>query len=224
MRILVIEDDESIARFLTLSLEAECFVVDTTTDGEDGSYLARTNEYDVIILDNVLPKKSGREVCAEIRRQGITVPILMLSAVMESNAKVELLDTGADDYLTKPFSLDELLARVRALLRRPKHLLEDILRIDNLSMDVKRHIVTRNDAEIRLTRKEFILLEYLLRNQGVVLSRSSIMDHVWDMHADPFSNTIESHILSVRKKIDSAAEKKLIHTVSGRGYVMDIRE
>lgn len=224
MRILIIEDDDSIARFLTISLEAECFVVDRASDGEAGSFLGRTNEYDLIILDNMMPKKSGKQVCDDIRAQGKTMPILMLSAVSETETKTDLLNAGADDYLTKPFSLNELLARVRALLRRPKELLGDVLRLDNVLMDMSKHIVTRAGKEIRLTRKEFILLEYLMRNQGVVLSRASIMDHVWDMHADPFSNTIESHILSVRKKIDVPGERKLIRTISGRGYVMDDKE
>lgn len=221
MRILVIEDDESLNRFLKASLEAECFIVDTAVDGETGSFLGRTNEYDVIILDNILPNKNGKEVCLDIRTHGNTVPILMLSALTETNTKTELLNAGADDYLTKPFSLHELLARVRALLRRPKPLMRDVLCIDTLTMDINRHIVTRCNTEIRLTRKEFILLEYFMRNQGIVLSRASIMDHVWDMYADPFSNTLESHILSVRKKIDALCERKLIHTISGLGYIMD---
>lgn len=221
MRILIIEDDDSIARFLTLSLESECFVVDRASDGESGSFLGRTNEYDLIILDNMLPKKNGKEVCDEIRSHGKMMPILMLSAVSEAETKTDLLNAGADDYLTKPFSLNELLARIRALLRRPNQLLGDVLRIDNVIMDVNKHIVKRAGSEIRLTRKEFILLEYLMRNQGTVLSRASIMDHVWDMHADPFSNTIESHVLSVRRKIDIPGQKKLIRTISGRGYVMD---
>lgn len=224
MRILIIEDDDSIARFLTLSLESECFVVDRAADGESGSFLGRTNEYDIVILDNMLPKKNGKEVCDEIRKHGKTMPILMLSAVSDTEAKTDLLNTGADDYLTKPFSLNELLARVRALLRRPKQLLGDVLQIDDLLMNINTHTLVRGKREIRLTRKEFILVEYLMRNQGIVLSRAAIMDHVWDMYADPFSNTIESHILSVRKKIDLPGEKKLIRTVSGRGYVMTDRK
>ena len=132
-----------------------------------------------------------------------------------------MLDAGADDYLAKPFSLEELLARVRALLRRPKQVLGDVLRMSSIAMDVRRHTVTCADRPVRLTRKEFMLLEYFMRNQGLVLSRGSIMDHVWDMYADPFSNTIESHILSVRRKLAAAGSAKLIHTVSGRGYIMD---
>lgn len=221
MRILIIEDDESISHFLTLSLEAECFAVDRASDGETGSFLGRTHEYDVIILDNMLPMKNGKEVCSDIRRQGKSTPILMLSALSDVKTKADLLDAGADDYLAKPFSLEELLARVRALLRRPRQVLGDILRIGSVAMDVNRHEVTCNDRPVRLTRKEFMLLEYFMRNQGIVLSRGSIMDHVWDMYADPFSNTIESHILSVRRKLTLAGSPKLIHTVSGRGYIMD---
>jgi DNA-binding response OmpR family regulator len=223
MRVLVVEDDENMARFLKLNLESECFIVDTAFDGEEGSLLGRTNEYDVIVLDNMLPKKCGKEVCIDIRRQGKTTPILMLSALLETEMKTDLLNTGADDYLTKPFSLDELLARVRALLRRPKSFVGDVLRLDNVVMDINRHLVTRRGEMVPLTRKEFILLEYLMRNTGIVVSRASIMDHVWDMYADPFSNTIESHILSVRKKIDTVCERKLIHTISGCGYTMDVR-
>ena len=217
MRILVIEDEKEINAFLKLSLESECFIVDVAEDGERGSFLARTNEYDVIILDNILPKKIGLDVCKEIRASGKTTPIIVLSVKSETTTKVDLLNAGADDYLIKPFSLDELLARIRALLRRPQQIEDEILEIDDLSLDTKRHTVKRATKEIYLTRKEFILLEYLMKNRSIVLSRGMILEHVWDMNADPFSNTIESHILSLRRKID-AKGKKLIQTVPGRGY------
>jgi DNA-binding response OmpR family regulator len=218
MRILIIEDEKSIADFLQYSLETDCFVVDRAEDGETGSFLARTNEYDLIILDNVLPRKNGRDICQEIREKGKFVPILMLSAQMETDTKVELLNCGADDYLTKPFVLPELLARVRALLRRPKEVTSDVLRFEDVVFDTRKHTVRRGDKEIYLTRKELILLEYLMRNPGVALSRSMIMEHVWDMHADPFSNTVDSHIFSLRKKIETPGKKKLIYTIPGRGY------
>jgi DNA-binding response OmpR family regulator len=223
MRILLVEDEKDIIKFLKLSLESECFVVDVAEDGEKGSYLARTNDYDLIILDNILPKKQGLEVCKEIREEGKNSLILMLSVKSDVATKVDLLNAGADDYLTKPFSLEELLARMRALVRRPKQIESEILQIDNLILDTKRHLVKRKDKEIYLTRKSFMLLEYLMRNQGLVLSRGMIMEHVWDMNADPFSNTIESHILSLRKKIDFGKNKKLIHTVPGRGYKIDVK-
>lgn len=222
MRILIIEDEKEIINFLKLALKAECFAVDTAEDGERGSFLARTNDYDLIILDNVLPKKIGIEVCKEIRARGKTMPIIVLSVKSEATTKVDLLNAGADDYLIKPFSLDELLARIRALLRRPKNIESEILKLDDLTLDTKKHLVKRGQKEIYLTRKEFTLLEYFMKNLGIVLSRGMMMEHVWDMNADPFSNTIESHILSLRRKVDLKGKKKLIHTVPGRGYKIDL--
>lgn len=218
MHILVVEDEREISDFLRVSLEAECFLVDTAFDGEAGSHLGRTNNYDLIILDNILPKKEGREACKEIRAVGKTTPIIMLSIKSETTMKVDLLNAGADDYMTKPFSLEELLARMRALLRRPKEIEDEVLRVDDLILDVKRHSVKRGKKDIYLTRKEFILLSYLIKNAGSAMSRGMIMEHVWDMNIDPFSNTIESHILSLRKKIDTKSKKKLIKTVPGIGY------
>ena len=222
MRILLIEDEKEIRDFLKVSLEAEYFVVDAAEDGEQGSYLARSNDYDLIILDNILPKKLGKDVCKDIRKEGKLTPIIILSIESETMTKVELLNFGADDYLTKPFSFEELLARIRALLRRPKQYNSDIITIDNLTVDCKKHKVTRREKDVYLTRKEFMLLEYLLRNRGEVLSRGMIIEHVWDMNADAFSNTIESHILSLRKKIDVDNDKKLIHNIPGRGYKIDL--
>lgn len=223
MRLLIIEDEKKIVDLLKACLEAELFVVDIAEDGERGAFLALTNDYDLIILDNVLPKKTGLEVCEEIRKKGKIVPILILSVKSETDMKVKLLNAGADDYLIKPFSLEELLARIRALLRRPKQIESEVLKIDDLTLDTKRHIVKRDKEEIYLTRKEFMLLEYLMKNEGIVLSRGMIMEHVWDINADPFSNTIESHILSVRRKIDFKDNKKLIHTVPGRGYKINVK-
>ena len=224
MRVLIIDNDDKLVCFLRLGFEAECFAVDNASNGKEGSFLARTTEYDVIILENALLHKTGKEVCLEIRNQGKMTPILVLSHIDDVATKVDLLHAGADDYMVKPFSFDELLARVRALLRRPLTMVGDVLNVGGLCMDINRHLVTCDGKAIRLTCKEFTLLEYLMRNQGMVLSRASIMDHVWDMYADPFSNTIESHILSVRKKISTLSERKLIHTISGIGYIMDIRE
>ena len=222
MRILIVEDEKEIRNFLKKSLESECFVVDTAEDGERGSYLARTNDYDLITLDNIMPKKSGVEVCREIRKDGKNAPILILSVKSETTTKVDLLNAGADDYLTKPFSLDELIARIKALLRRPQEVENELLKIDDLTIDTAKQIVKRGNKEIYLTRKEFTLLKYLLKNKSFVLSRNMIMEHVWDMSADPFSNTIESHILSLRKKIDHGHKTKLIQTIPGRGYKIDL--
>lgn len=219
MKILVVEDEKDIINFLKPSLEAESFVVDVAEDGEAGLFLARTNNYDLIILDNALPKKSGLEVCQEIRSRQNTTPIIILSVLSEVNKKVELFNAGADDYLTKPFSFQELLARIKSVLRRPKKIEDEILRVDDLELDLRRNLVKRDGVEINLTRKQFVLLEYLMRNAGIVMTRGMIMEHVWDMNADPFSNTIETHILSLRKKIKAKKNQpELIFTVPGRGY------
>ncbi|MFA4995617.1 MAG: response regulator transcription factor [Patescibacteria group bacterium] len=222
MKILLIDDDESIRNFLKSALESECFEVDLAEDGEKGSFLSRTNDYDVIICDYSLPKKNGQQICEEIRKDEKDTPILMLSVEGESQMKADLLNIGADDYLTKPFSLEELLARVRALLRRPNQIKNDILKIDDLIIDTKKHLVKRGEKEIYLTMKEFMLLEYLMRSRGAVQSRAIILEHVWDMNADLFSNTIEAHISNLRRKIDTKGKNKLIHTIPGRGYKIDI--
>ena len=218
MRILIVEDRREISAFLLKALTQNFFSVDLAEDGERGSYLARTNEYDLVILDNILSKKTGLQVCREIRASGKTAPILVMSVKPEPSTKVELLDAGADDYISRPFSLDEILAMIRALLRRPQQLSGEILIFENLTLDTKAHIVRRANKEIHLTPKEFMLLEYLLRNKGAVLSRSMILEHVWERDTDPFSNTIESHILSLRHKLDGHGKKKLIQTVPGVGY------
>lgn len=218
MRLLIVDDETTIVNLLKKKFEAECFSVDVAYDGQHGLFLALTNGYDVVILDNNLPKKNGLDICRQIRQAGKHTPVLMLSVVIDVPKKIELFEAGADDYITKPFSFGELLARVRAMLRRPPGMVEDILTIDDLTLDTKRHILSRGKKQIYLTKKEFMLLEYFMRNSGQVLSRGMIMEHVWDINADIFSNTIETHILSLRKKIDYARRQKLIHTVPGRGY------
>lgn len=218
MRILIVEDNARIRNFLKKSLEAECFAVDVAETGAEGKKLFRVNEYDLIILDNHLPDTTGVDLCVAIREQACVAPILMLSVNGETDTKITALDNGADDYLTKPFSLSELMARVRALLRRQPHIEDQVLSLYDITLDTKRHTVTKDGVEINLTRKEFMLLEYLMRHQGTVLSRGMIMEHVWDMNADPFSNTIESHILSLRKKLGVGESKEYIKTISGYGY------
>lgn len=220
MRILVVEDDPKIAQFLKSSFEAENFAVDIALDGEKGSFLARTNDYDMVILDNMLPKKEGREVCREIREKKNGIKILILSAQSEIPIKVSLFDCGADDYVTKPFSFSELLARVKSLLRRPEAIVDEILRIGDLEVNTKNYQVKKNKREICLTRKEFMLLELLLRNRNKVISRGMIVEHVWDMNMDPFSNTIETHIRNLRYKLGNNCKNKLIETISGRGYII----
>jgi DNA-binding response OmpR family regulator len=221
MNILIVEDDKETLDFLKLSLEGEGFVVDTAEDGDIGSYKARTNNYDLILLDNMLPNKDGRQICAEIRSRGSSVPIIMLSARTELDTKIDLLRTGVDDYMTKPFSYEELYARIKALLRRPKKIEHTLLQIGNLTLDTDGHTVKRGSKEIHLTLKEFLLLEYLARKRGLVLSRAEILEHVWDVNADSFTNTIETHILNLRKKIRQKGKKDFIHTVSGVGYKIE---
>ncbi len=218
MRILIIDDNKDIRDLVKIGLEAESFVVDTSPDGERGSYIARTNDYDLVILDNVMPKKHGYEVCREIRDAGKKMPILMLSVQSEVRDKVSLLKYGADDYMTKPFSFEELVARVRALLRRPEEMKGEILSLGELKLNSRTQEVQNGHKNIYLTKKEFSLLEFLLRNKEQVVSRGLIMEHVWDLDADPFSNTIETHIFNLRKKIEKSKKERLIWNVPGRGY------
>lgn len=222
MRVLVVEDDRQVSRALRDTLAKQSFVVDTTATGEDALQLAGEAAYDLVLLDHMLPGMDGLQVCAKLRERKFSSPILMLMVRSETSDKVSALDGGADDYLTKPFSTEELLARVRALLRRPKPLQSDILEVADLRLDTKRQQVMRGDREIYLTRKEFGLLEYLMRNRGLVLTRTQITEHVWDRNADPFSNTIETHMMTLRKKIDAPEKQKLIHTIQGRGYKLDL--
>lgn len=218
MKILIIEDEKDISAFLKKNLEIKYFAVDCAEDGEIGTQMALSKAFDLIILDNVLPKKYGKEVCRDIRAAGKSVPILMFSVKSTISDKVELLNAGADDYLIKPFSFEELLARVNALLRRPKVTQNQTITLGDVKLDSSKQEVLRSGKSLRLTRKEFMLLEYLMKSSGIVLSRAMIMEQVWDMNTDPFSNTIESHVLSLRKKLGSEGTKKLILTIPGRGY------
>lgn len=217
MRILIIDDDRNSSHFLKLSLEAEHFAVDHAHDGTTGARLTCLNDYDLVVLDDSLPDVCPVAVCAEIRAYGKTMPILVISEDGCTRA-VPLLDAGADDCIAKPFALMELVARMRALLRRPHTLMGETLAAQGLTLNIRTGVVTNGSKELLLTRKEFMLLEYFMRNQGAVLSRSMLIEHVWDMSIDLFSNTIESHVLSLRRKIGDARAKKVITTVSGRGY------
>jgi heavy metal response regulator len=223
MRILVIEDEKKVARFIKRGLEEAGYLVDAAEDGEEGLYLAEIDDYDLIILDLVLPRKSGLDVCRQLREQNIKVPVLILSARDSVEDKVAGLDMGADDYLTKPFAFSELLARVRALLRRGETLVPLKLSIEDLVMDTVTHTVTRAGKEIKLTSKEYSLLEYFMMNQGKVLTRTMLSEHVWDYTFDTFSNVIDVYINYLRNKIDRDFEPKLIHTVRGVGYVMKVK-
>ena len=221
MRILIVDGEKDFALALKKKLEAQTFAVDISEDGENGSYLARVNDYDVLILSDYLSKKTTCDVCREIREAKKSVPIIILSKTATMQEKISLFQQGADDHLTKPFFFEELLAHIEVLLRRPPIQHNPIFDIDNVRLDCRLQQVTRDEKRIYLTRKEFALLEYLLRNKGAVVSRSMIMEHVWDNETDPFSNTIESHIRNLRKKID-CKRKRLIHNVPGRGYKIDI--
>jgi len=218
MKILVVEDDKGILDFLRSGLKAEGFVIDTAENGKDGMSMSHLNNYDLIILDLNLPDKNGNIICQELREDGKTMPILILTVDTEVDSKVRALNSGADDYLTKPFSFKELLARIRALLRRPQEIKDEILTIDNLTLDQNKQTVTRAGKEIYLTPKEFRLLEHLMRHQGEVVSKISILENVWDSEVDLFSNSVETHILNLRKKIDKNNSKRLIKTISSRGY------
>ncbi|MEK9156429.1 MAG: response regulator transcription factor [Patescibacteria group bacterium] len=220
MRILVVDDDRGISSFLKKALKNEGFEVDVASDGKRGSFLARTNEYDLIVLDNVLPEKSGSQVCAEVRGDGKTVPILMLSVKDNPGVKADLLDTGADDYLAKPFSFKELLARVRALLRRPHRTESEVIKVGDLVLDEKRYLVKYGPEEICLTPKEFALLGYLMRHQDEIVTRGAIIEHVWDMNADLLSNSIEAHVSNLRRKIASSGRPNFIRTIPSRGYMV----
>ena len=221
MRVLLIEDDVTIARLLKEGLEDESYAVDVAHDGGEGYQTAAADEYDVIILDIMLPEMNGYEVCRALRNDGNKTPILMLTARDAERDIVEGLDTGADDYLAKPFSFDVLLARIRALLRRPNEKLEEILQIGDLKLDPSSKKVTRASQEISLTAKEYGVLEYLMRNKGKVLSKEQIISHVWDFDADVLPNNVELFIMFLRRKIDKPFKSKLIHTVSGFGYKLE---
>lgn len=221
MRVLLIEDDVTIARLLKEGLEDESYAVDIARDGSEGYRTAAADDYDVIILDIMLPEMNGYEVCRSLRNDGSKTPILMLTARDAERDIVEGLDTGADDYLAKPFSFDVLLARIRALLRRPNEKLEEILQVGDLKLDPSLKKVTRASQEITLTAKEYGVLEYLMRNKGKVLSKEQIISHVWDFDADVLPNNVELFIMFLRRKIDKPFKSKLIYTVSGFGYKLE---
>lgn len=220
MRILVVEDDAKVAGFIKKGLVEEQYAVDVFPNGNDGAFWASENDYDLIILDIMLPGKNGLSICRELRAKGIVVPIIMLTAKDTVNDKITGLEVGADDYIGKPFAFGEFLARIRALLRRSQTYKEPLLKIADLEMNPATRIVTRGGQEIALTGKEYALLEYFLHNPGRVLSETRIVEHVWDMNYDPRTNVVNVYIHHLRSKIDSGFDNKLIHTIRGTGYVM----
>jgi two-component system copper resistance phosphate regulon response regulator CusR len=220
MRILLVEDETNAARILAKRLCDQAYAVDTAGDGEEALRMALTNEYDVVILDVMLPRKDGLTVCRELRAAANSVPILMLTARDSVENRISGLDGGADDYLVKPFDFRELLARVRALLRRKPAMGPGVIQVEDLSVDIRSRTVSRGGMAIALTAKEFTLVEYLARHTGEVLSRREIADHVWDQNFDPFSNLIEVYMRRLRRKIDDNHDEKLLHTRRGMGYVL----
>lgn len=221
MRILIVEDEPGIAESVRRKL-AESYTVDLTAKGKEGLYLAQTNEYDLLILDLGLPDLGGLEICKRLRGARVQVPILILTVQGSVEQKIEALDAGADDYLTKPFSLKELLARVRAMLRRsPSGMTSNVLTVADLSLDLINRVVYRHGCPVALRRKEFDLLEYLMRNQGQTLTRGMIIEHLWGDDRNPFTNAVDVHIKYLRDKVDKPFASTLIKTVHGVGYKLE---
>lgn len=223
MRILIVEDEHKIAQALKRGLEQEHYAVDLAFDGEEGFVTAEAENYDLIILDRMLPGKDGLTVCQDLRKNNNHTPVLMLTAKDQVRDRVNGLDAGADDYLIKPFSFEELLARMRALLRRPHEAINTVLEVADLKLDPATYMASRDGKKISLSSKEFALLEYLMRNTGRVLSKDMIMSHVWDFDADILPNTVEVYVGYLRNKIDKPFKTpNLIHTRRGFGYTLEI--
>lgn len=220
MRLLLVEDDPRISRFVTKGLREEAYAVDVVATGEDALYQLDVNDYDLVILDVMIPGTDGFGVCRQLRAQGKRVPVLMLTARDAVDDRITGLDAGADDYLTKPFEFGELLARLRALLRRPNELRPTRISLGDIVLDTGAHAVSRRGKAISLTTKEYALLEYLVRNAGRVVGRSEIAEHVWDESFDPFSNLIEVYVNRLRKKLGDSAEQPLLQTRRGSGYLL----
>jgi DNA-binding response OmpR family regulator len=221
MRILLVEDDPQIARIIRRGLSENSYAVDVVSTGEEALYRASVGSHDAIVLDVVIPPPNGFEVSRRLRREGVDVPILMLTARDAVADRVEGLDSGADDYLVKPFQFDELLARLRALLRRGGQVQASVIRAGSLELDTRSHRVHLEGKPIVLTTKEYALLEYLARNAGRIVGRAEIADHVWNEEFDPFSNLIEVYVNRLRRNMEKVSERKLIHTVRGAGYMLE---
>ena len=220
MRILVVEDEKKVAQFIKQGLEEEHYSVDVAHDGEKGLFMAQSEQYDLLVIDVMLPKKSGLDLIREVRAAQGTTPALMLTAKASTEDKVAGLDSGADDYLTKPFAFAELLARVRSLLRRGAKEKSTLLAVADLELDTVTHKAKRAGRTIELTAKEYALLEFFLRNKDRVLSRAIISEHIWDYNFDTGTNIIDVYVNHLRNKVDSSTDRKLIRTVRGVGYVL----
>ncbi len=222
MRILLAEDDSRVAGFVRRGLREEQYAVDVAADGEKALFMAQTGEYDLIILDLMLPKKDGMEVLRTLRAFKLGTPVLILTAKDKPKDKVEGLNAGADDYLTKPFGFEELLARVRALLRRRGDMVPTVLTAGDLQIDTLKHKVSRGGKDLDLTNREYALLEFFLRHPNEVVTRTKLSEHVWETDFDTFSNVIDVHVARLRQKINDGFSLKLLETVRGRGYVLQI--
>lgn len=222
MRVLVVEDEHRIAQAIKQGLVQEGYAVDLTFDGADGLASAEASDYDVIVMDVMMPELSGIEVTRQLRKQGNHTPILLLTAKSQTRDIVTGLDAGADDYLAKPFSFDVLVARLRALLRRPDEVLDSVLTVDDLELDLTKRTATRAGQDLRLSSKEYAILEYLLRNKGRIISKNTIISHVWDFDADVLPNNVEVFITYLRGKIEKPFPQKrsIIETIRGFGYVI----
>jgi DNA-binding response OmpR family regulator len=220
MHVLLVEDDEQVASFIRRGMKDEQFDVDVASDGESALDAAGGGDYDLVVLDWRLPKRNGLEVLQSLRGNGSPVPVLMLTARDELADKVSSFDAGADDYLTKPFSFEELMARVRALMRRRGSLMPTVLRVADLELDSLRHRARRGERRLDLTNREYAILEQLMRNAGHVVSRTMLAEHVWEQDFDPMSNVIDVHIARLRRKVDTEGEPKLLRTVRGSGYLI----
>jgi DNA-binding response OmpR family regulator len=223
MRILLVEDDADIARFIRKGLTEQSYAVDVVTTGEEALYQASISVYDGIILDVIIPAPDGMEVCRRLRADGLNLPILMLTARDLVSDRINGLDAGADDYLVKPFEFGELLARVRAMLRRTGTSHRTVLTVGGLEIDTRSHRVHIDGDLVALTTKEYALLEYMARNAGQIVGREEIADHVWNQDFDPFSNLIEVYVNRLRRNIEKVSSKKLIHTIRGAGYMLEER-
>jgi two-component system copper resistance phosphate regulon response regulator CusR len=224
MRLLLVEDDEDVARFIRKGLIEQAYAVDVVADGEAALLQTSINPYDAVILDLMIPAPDGLEVCRRLRREGSTLPVLILTARDTVEEKIAGLDAGADDYLAKPFQFGELLARLRALLRRGGANRAPILRAASLEIDTRSHRVTLAGAILSLTTKEYSLLEYLALNEGRIIGREEISEHVWNQDFDPFSNLVEVYVNRLRRNIERVSSHKLIHTVRGAGYMLELRD
>jgi len=220
MRLLVIEDNPKMASLIKKGLTEQGYAVDVAYTGHDGEFMAAGEAYDAVVLDLMLPDEDGLIVCRNLRRRGVHTPILMLTALSTTQDKITGLDAGADDYLTKPFEFDELVARLRALLRRGQAREAAVLKFEDIETDLLKRTVTRAGQKIRLTAKEFALLEYFLRHPNRVLSRTAIGEHVWDMNFEPDSNVIDVYVSMLRRRIDKGFDRRFIHTVIGAGYML----